>query len=173
MGEKGTIVTTRQDATVADLLDQLDQEPWHPTSSSGEPDEAPGREPVDTTVSRVSIDEASAPVRYADPIMMGIPPTTTTYVLQQRVWKWNGPKWFVVANAHRYGDLPRGKLRWLQIDTYKVENGALYTGKDGVRYLVPAGTFTHYIVRGPVHRGQYRSYSSALGQQVTFDPNVT
>lgn len=111
------------------------------------------------------------PVVYADPIMAGVTPTFTKLLVQSYVRKGFKGHWVTLEHATPYGDLPPGNLRLLQMDVYEIKNGLEMTS-DGTKYIVPAGRFTHYIVRGPVQRNGYCAHSAKLGQQVTFDPNA-
>ncbi len=129
------------------------------------------RAPRDATPAggtRVTFDDLQEPVVFADPIMLSMAPTYSKYLVQQR----RGRTWHTVMEATRYGDLPRGKLRLLQMDVYEVKAGVERTVADGRIFVVPAGRYTHYFVRGPIQRSGYRSYSKRLGQQVAFDPNI-
>jgi hypothetical protein len=111
------------------------------------------------------------PAVYADPVMAGVTPTFTKLLVQSFERRGLKGKWVTLEHATPYGDLPPGKLRLLQMDVYEVKSGLEMTS-DGTKYIVPAGRFTHYIVRGPVERNGYCAHSAKLGQQVTFDPNV-
>jgi hypothetical protein len=123
------------------------------------------------TVSAMSSVGDQTPAVYADPIMAGVTPTFTKLLVQSFERRALKGQWVTLEHATPYGDLPPGKLRLLQMDVYEVKNGLEMTS-DGTKYIVPAGRFTHYIVRGPVERNGYCAHSAKLGQQVTFDPNV-
>ncbi len=136
--------------------------PWSRTKPTAPSDATPAGG------TRVTFDDLQEPVVYADPIMLNMTPTHSTYLVQKR----RGRRWHTVMEATRYGDLPRGRLRLLQMDVYEVKTGVERNVDDGRTFVVPAGRYTHYIVRGPIQRNGYRSYSKRLGQQVAFDPNV-